>query len=226
LNIEKESIPDLFGRCHFFKQQDWLDLMYEKRSCFVFYFSSVLDYMYLFPKMNYMRSCCLACKYCALDVPIKQGETKFTRNFGYLEHPDISKFFWGPSNFEIEVFYCIKNWVLLYKDIPLPEFTPFDWSAWWPSVGHSMVTSESIIMFYTEFLYAGCWKKFLLNCSNEILLWVSRITCVIGVSNSWDLCQAEQIFLKDYWTKHVHLNIVSLKKFMLWKNDKGIFYLF
>jgi hypothetical protein len=22
LNIEKESIPDLFGRCHFFKQQD------------------------------------------------------------------------------------------------------------------------------------------------------------------------------------------------------------
>jgi hypothetical protein len=33
---------------------------------FVFYFCSILDYMYLFPTMNYTRSCCLACKYCAL----------------------------------------------------------------------------------------------------------------------------------------------------------------
>jgi hypothetical protein len=81
---------------------------------FVFYFSSILDYMYLFPTMNYTRSCCLACKYFVhwyihKHVPIKPGETKFTTNFGYLEHPDILKFFRGPSNFEIEVFYCIET---------------------------------------------------------------------------------------------------------------------
>lgn len=27
-------------------------------------------------------------------------------DFGYLEHPDISKFFRGPPNFEISIFNC------------------------------------------------------------------------------------------------------------------------
>jgi hypothetical protein len=38
---------------------------------------------------------------------MKPGEMKYTMNFGYLEHLDVWKFFPGPSNFKIDVFYCI-----------------------------------------------------------------------------------------------------------------------
>jgi hypothetical protein len=65
LNVEKESIPDLFG-CHYLLTTGLIRADVQKTIMFVFHFSSLFDYMYLFPKMNYMRSCCLAYKYCVL----------------------------------------------------------------------------------------------------------------------------------------------------------------
>jgi hypothetical protein len=82
LSVEKENIPDLFGCYYFYKQQDWLDVW--KTIRFVFYFSSILDYMYLFPKKNYTRGCCLTCKYCAL-VCTHTNTHKTRRNKIYEE---------------------------------------------------------------------------------------------------------------------------------------------
>jgi hypothetical protein len=72
--------------------------------------SALAPYGIYRPCINHIRS---TTNHVTNSIPIKTGEMKFTRHFGYLEHPDISKLFGGPSNYEIEVFYCISLYFAL-----------------------------------------------------------------------------------------------------------------
>jgi hypothetical protein len=124
LNVEKESIPDLFGLFYFLNNGiDLIWCMKNDHVCVLFLFNIrlhvLISYNELYEKLLFsMQTLCIG-------IYIKPGEMKFTTNFGYLEHPDISQFFLGPSNFEIEVFYCIC--ILENKGNIYDNYEIFNW---------------------------------------------------------------------------------------------------